>query len=276
MANSHGEIQDNLTYGVSYIELFFNDVSLAKASAFFWKHEDLLYLVTNWHNLSGREPSTGQPKSKHGGVPNKVKITLFRKFPIEGRVDKFHVGWGAFSHDLCSDNFSQFSWFEHPEFGRNADIAVLPLGQFPPNWNAYIIPVNSNEFDGDVEMRVTQDVFIVGYPIGLIDECPIPVWKRATVATEPLVNPDGEHKFFVDTATRPGMSGSVAIGIFEGFGDYKKTDGSMAKSIAWKGRKVIGIYSGRLKPHTEMVQLGIIWKRHLIDETIKGRKMPSI
>jgi hypothetical protein len=40
-----------------------------------------------------------------------------------------------------------------------------------------------------------------------------------------------------------------------------------------KGRKFLGIYSGRVGDDTFLAQLGIVWKSRVIDEIIEGRKI---
>ena len=67
------------------------------------------------------------------------------------------------------------------------------------------------------------------------------------------------------------MSGSFVIaehtGIFS-------PDGAEMSDDSWigTGRKILGIYSGRLGASDIEAQLGIVWWRHLIDEVIQKGK----
>lgn len=46
------------------------------ATGFFYERNDQMFLITNWHNVSGRNPITGDCLSAHGGVPD-----IFLYFP---------------------------------------------------------------------------------------------------------------------------------------------------------------------------------------------------
>ena len=52
---------------------------LATGSCFFWRFEARTFLVTNWHNLSGRNPLTGELMSSSGATPDRVLFTVFRR-----------------------------------------------------------------------------------------------------------------------------------------------------------------------------------------------------
>jgi len=74
------------------------------------------------------------------------------------------------------------------------------------------------------------------------------------------------------------MSGSVVIARHIVVGRaYPKKNGTMSPQILYsKLDLVIGIYSGRHYPHLEKAQLGIVWKRSTIEETVAGRKIASV
>ena len=83
----------------------------------------------------------------------------------------------------------------------------------------------------------------------------------------PSIDLDGYTKFLVDTATRKGMSGSTVF-LFRHNNKYLSE------------KTFIGIYSGRIagsdpNEYTK-AQLGIVWKRHLIDEIVDGRTYGDI
>jgi hypothetical protein len=66
----------------------FNDHVVAQGTGFIWKHEISCFLITNWHNFSGRNPFTGEQISKTKPSPNKITLLLNekgrlgKKFPI--------------------------------------------------------------------------------------------------------------------------------------------------------------------------------------------------
>jgi hypothetical protein len=83
---------------------------------------------------------------------------------------------------------------------------------------------------------------------------------------------------YVDSATRAGMSGSVVVArhIIVGKKITKK-DGTETEPFLYAVKDVVlGIYSGRLGADLEKAQLGIVWKRSVIEETVSGNSVASV
>ena len=82
----------------------------------------------------------------------------------------------------------------------------------------------------------------------------------------------------VDTATREGMSGSVVLARQVILGrDYLKKDGTRSEKIIIGFKTiVVGIYSGRHYPDLEKAQLGIVWKRHAIEDLVRHRVVADV
>lgn len=55
-----------------FVKMKFGTTELSTATAFFYSRADALYLVSNWHVFSGRNPDSKRPLSAHGGVPDVV------------------------------------------------------------------------------------------------------------------------------------------------------------------------------------------------------------
>jgi hypothetical protein len=68
------------------------------------------------------------------------------------------------------------------------------------------------------------------------------------------------------------MSGSLVLARHVVVGrTIKKKDGTETQPFLYAVRDVvIGIYSGRLGPSQVEAQLGIVWKRNTIEETVSG------
>jgi hypothetical protein len=72
--------------------------------------------------------------------------------------------------------------------------------------------------------------------------------------------------FYIDTATREGMSGSPVI-------KYRRRSLSLIteESLYRFHAEFIGVYSGRIVPKDLLdAQLGMVWRAKCIDEIIKG------
>jgi hypothetical protein len=100
----------------------------------------------------------------------------------------------------------------------------------------------------------------------------LPIWKRASIGTEPLIDLDGVPKVMIDTATREGMSGSLVLARHDLSGPYTKKDGTTVQSFRTRLDQVLGVYSGRIGEKDIKAQLGIVWKARVINEIIEGKK----
>jgi hypothetical protein len=237
-----------------FIKLKFDDTELAVGTAFMYRYDTHLFLVSNWHNFSGRDPQTHEPLADHGGIPNIVSCYLMRDGKFINRE------W--FDIPLRDNDIPL--WFEHPSSGSIVDVGVLPLN-LQSSFKA--IPVNELPLT-DMTLRVSHDIFVLGYPLGLVQPMGLPIWKRATVATEPGMS---SPSFLIDTATREGMSGSPVILRYRGFYMHGNSKSFGPDDWLGEGDDFVGIYSGRLGTSALEAQLGIVWKRTAIEETIKGK-----
>ena len=236
------------------VEMMFNSTTLSIATGFIWIIDDVLYLVTNWHNLSGRDFVTGANLSPTAGWPNRVSIYLNTK----GRLgEKFSEVFDLF------DQGGNPNWLVHPAMGRTVDVAALPLRPMvEPDWYA----MNDQQML-DLSFTIGQDVFILGYPFG-IGTAGYPIWKRPSVASEPEVLTNNQQYILVDTASRPGMPGSPVIR--RSWGTHLLSNGGVLTGPR-AATRFIGIYSGRLHTTDQAdAQLGRVWPAPLIGQIIVG------
>lgn len=250
---------DTLTPGAIYTELYFRETRLANASAFLWREKDSVYLISNWHNFAGRDPESEKTISDTGGIPDRVQCTLWKHEEPGGKPSVGDiVNWKTYSFPLVDDHLTPL-FLENPLRKRGVDIAALPL-----NLPSEVVATYVNEVEfSKMPLRAGTDVFIVGYPLGLLFDAPFPVWKRGSIASEPNAPIHGLKKVLIDTATRPGMSGSFVIA---------------QDIIAFGARRAfLGIYSGRyVGSHEQDAQLGIAWHRDAIDETVRNGVRASV
>ena len=252
------------------------DIQLSTGSSFLWLHKGRTFLVTNWHNLAGLNPLTGQPMSPTGGIPDGITIHTFRQVGQEDLHGFFELEPTAVDIPLNLPVSGQAKWVEHPFFGRSADVAAIDVTE--KIQGCLFEHVNVLEADAVLPAAASQDVFIIGYPFGQVTGAPSPIWKRGSIALDPTFDPDGLPKMFVDTASREGMSGSVVVGrqvLIDK--QYKKKDGTLsAQVLLARIDTVIGVYSGRHYPDLEKAQLGVVWKRRVIEETVQSGRSPTL
>jgi hypothetical protein len=97
---------------------------LATDRAFFWKHVGRFFLVTNWHNLAGLNPFTGEHLNAGGCIPDTIKIWPCTASPSR---DTTSIARHVLELPLYED-FDQPFWSQHKQFDTNrADVAIILL-----------------------------------------------------------------------------------------------------------------------------------------------------
>ncbi len=268
-------LSDAWNHAVSILYSFYGQQKLASGTCFFWSHQERVYLVTNWHNLAGRNHLTGENLSPHGGRPDRVFVMVYRKTgdPLPQGVpsDVYSMEYVGLEIKLCEPDFSLVRWFQHPTLGRLVDVGAIDVTELAVGME--IRAANVVEADAVVDLKVAQDVFVVGFPYGAMNGLPAPIWKRGSIASDPAFKIDGMPKLVIDTATREGMSGSPVVARSIVLGGYK-TKAGLTKSVVYaRIDTVMGIYSGRHYPDLEKAQLGIVWNRDAIEETVASRQV---
>ncbi|WP_020532663.1 S1 family peptidase [Flexithrix dorotheae] len=254
-----------LSYCSIPITMVFSEtmITLANGTGFIFEKKSKYYLITNWHNLTGRNPDTKEFLSSHGGIPDRINLKLLCR-------TKPHILWKDFSFSLYDENNNPL-WFIHPEHCEKVDVIALEL-KFSNDSQAILKPLNKICFD-EYKLEIADDIYILGFPYSIKGGGNFPIWKRGSIATEPDLFIDKLPKILVDTASRPGMSGSPVIfrrtGI-HGFENGFPTEGAEIGLI----QGFVGVYSGRLVTNNNFdAQLGIIWKARVIEEIINGNQL---
>lgn len=246
---------DNYSAGSYFVIPKFNNVALSNATCFFYIFREQYFLITNYHVVSGKNSITNELLSEKCAVPNKLSVRVFR--------NQEELAWEFIDFDVVDQNDKKL-WFEHAEHGRIVDVVALPI-KLPDHLKVVTIKEAGEIFNDATKAEVGQDLFIIGYPFGISGGTNLPIWKRASVASEPQLDVDGLPKLYVDTASRSGMSGSPVVMKSRrgnGVGDDKG-------NMSWYFTKLIGIYSGRIGAEDELkAQLGIVWKESVIEEII--------
>lgn len=253
---------NQLSYTSIPIAMYFDETKqkLASGTGFVYKRNGKLYLITNWHNVTGLNPVTKESVGNHGGVPDVIVLTL------QTQKEPF-IMWENFPMKLY-DEEGNADWLVHPLHKELVDVVAIELN-FDNNFKGIFRPINQINFD-EFKLEVSDEVYIIGYPYELKGGGQFPIWKKGSLATEPDIDYEQLPKMFIDTASRPGMSGSPVI--FRRTGIHGTVDGELkSDSIIGTVQNFVGIYSGRILGKTELeAQLGIVWKKEVIDEIIDG------
>lgn len=160
-------------------------------------------------------------------------------------------------------------WGEHPIHKKLVDVVAIPLPQTLTKKYS-MFPINDIKFDSSYKEEIADEAFIIGYPFAESTYIALPIWKKASISSESDVNINRLPMMYVDTATRPGLSGSPVI--MQRIGIHGVVDGVINDNTAiGRIRSFIGIYSGRSGVDEEKAQLGIVWKAKVIDEILKDQ-----
>jgi Trypsin-like peptidase domain len=241
------------------VEMFFNGTNLSVGTAFVWAEGDRFFLITNWHNVTGKDPNTGKHLSKTAAEPNRLKVWFNEKDKLGNKVAKFVP---------VRDSSGAPLWFVHPAHGNQIDIVALPLEKYP---DVEMYPINTMP-NRDLAVQIGRDVFVLGFPFG-IRPGGFPIWKRGSIASEPEITPIAQLHMFIDTASRPGMSGSPVIR--RSWNTHAMADGNTELGVG-AATKFIGVYSGRTASQDPLdAQLGLIWSASFVAEIVSGAKIDS-
>ena len=82
--NNDNIVVDNYTLASYYVEMYFNEKKLANATCFFSQQNGKVYIVTNWHVVSGKDADTLQCLNSNAAIPNKLRIYLPKYVEEEG------------------------------------------------------------------------------------------------------------------------------------------------------------------------------------------------
>jgi hypothetical protein len=246
-------------------EVDHSDLVLSTATGCLYKRQDDVFLISNWHVFTGRHAETFEVlDGKSAALPDRIRAY----FPKAGNVDEQIIE----TYPL-QDVTGKRLWFEHPQ-SKAVDVGALPILPPPGIATHFVSDALATHALGPREdfFFVSQEVWAIGFPMG-IRVGTLPVWKRATIASEPRYSSAANlHKVLLDTATREGMSGSPILFVNKSLTPIT-FDGSDQDVDLPSVKVLLGIYSGRIAGKDELAaQIGIAWDAECIGEIIEARQ----
>jgi hypothetical protein len=134
--------------------------------------------------------------------------------------------------------------------------------------------------DEDMFLDLGAEVFLPGFPLGMAADTNglMPLWKRASLASSLEFGHSMNQFFYVDTATREGMSGApcLAISNWRHYSMDKATNKVrvVERPLSWR---LLGMYSGRRNASDSFeAQIGIVWRETLVFETLYGSSNATV
>ena len=233
---------DAASFATTPIELLALDGSgtvLSHGTGFFWRSDAKVYLITARHVLSGLNPFTNDPMQEATGfIPRECIVRPTIRLDSSIKRVEFQA--------LLTDELGNPFWREDPEFATlRTDITAL-LVPDPPE--GQIVCLNEALSAEEVVTFVGVDCSILGYPNLNYGGLLTPLWRRATIASEPATAVDGKPMFLVDASTAPGFSGGPVLRRQYGSLAYHGDNGELSIDV---GRilttNLVGVYAGRLQ-----------------------------
>jgi hypothetical protein len=228
---------------------------LSWASGFLIEKNDKIFLVTNWHVVSGRNFETDNILHSSGAFPG--FLNLFYTGTKEKKIIKVKTNEVPLYKMKNKKEKTEIPlWLEHPIMGSKIDVIALDITRHLYKGIKYETYRFNREYKN--ELMVMDNVFIIGFPLtSSTTPNEYPIYKGATVASEPN-RFDKLPIFYVDGKTKEGMSGSPVVRK-QGFdANFEKRN-----FVINRGRTdLIGIYSGRERQskNENEAELGIVWR----------------
>jgi hypothetical protein len=286
---------------VVHIELRRGRNGLAIGSGVLYLRAGKTYVVTAWHNVTGRHSETLECLNKTTlAVPDNAVLGIACRLSSQDG----EKGYTRTFITVPLEVDGKTAYYVHPQGWPRVDVVAIPIDPHDTYISEGTLlsgeqvrrPTSlihkgstASELDSAIEhiqeaeagtayigpdlpryLYAGDDIFILGYPKGITDYTGQPICKRATVASSPHLGWGDQPQFLVDCASREGMSGAPVI--------FYNRNGSVTlggSTFRTSGPATVfyGIYVGRLGAVSEFeAQLGRVWKRSVIDEIIDRRE----
>lgn len=207
------------------------------------------YLLTNRHNVTGRNQETDQPLSKTGGIPDSIVIVHNKKNTLGQWVPRT---------ETLYDMDGKSRWKEHPVLGAKADFVALPISALE---DVALYPYDPGNPGVEMSIGPAETISVIGFPFGITAGGAFAVWATGFIASEPDIDFDGLPVQLIDCRSRQGQSGSPVLAYRAG-GSYALPSGGSVMTTQ-PVQRLLGIYSGRINAESD---LGIVWKISAIKE----------
>lgn len=258
------------------------DMASGRGTGFHYRDSrGVVWLVTNWHVLTGRRPDDPSRFVGEAAVsPYKISITY-----QSNTAGQFLV---PLELPLYDEQGAPV-WVEYKrELG--VDLAAIPI-----NLPQYArCPCVQDFSERDEEQFVPGlDLTIIGMAFPHGQETPYPIWKGARVASEPAYMVMGVPQVLVDGVGVPGMSGSPVYRIARGISVPKPPGMSkqpisgasstdwllsldLSKAEAGNVLKFVGVYAGSTgTPALDRLSLGRMFIASFVDALV-AEALPGV
>lgn len=276
------------------IQMCDNQGQIGLGTAFFYEVEDETFIITNWHNVTGKHHVSGAPVLENGRTPMYINA----KWPA---VDDMRTVEGSTSLYLKAQRVEievdgEPLWFEHPELGSLCDVVAIPTRR-PTAWPSIFHSAANRIDETPIPVEPGLKVIVIGFPRGLSTGPGLPLMKTGFLSSMPGFDVHLDAEFsemgrmrggftvpaaFLDVHTVPGMSGSPVFIEYTGNWNPDALDSNELTDnffIGSTSRLFLGCHSSRLLESEERSGLGICYRADAIDDICRsqcrGRRFPK-
>jgi hypothetical protein len=146
-----------------FIEMKFEGTLLSTGTAFFAQLPNRpSFLITNRHNVTGRNQDTDKTISGTLAIPDTLTVSQNSKREL-GHFSKVDIPLSIDGHPV---------WIEHPQLGAEADFVAIHI----PDTNEHnIFPYVIDPF-AHLKITPSQRVAVIGFPFGLRSAVSFAIW----------------------------------------------------------------------------------------------------
>jgi hypothetical protein len=293
-------IQANQLTFLSFPIRCFDERYFGWGSAFLLRVDGRDSIVTAWHNFSGRDFVTKQqiknkrdqpewypkwvdivlplvseagPNGEYRTSSLSFRLNLYVEDAPIWRVDADHgsrfdiaiIRLEDLSRSGCINNQEDRRQVEEmiSRLNGQADYASVSFTDHAVRLHAAVRPDIVNR------LTVTQDVFVIGFPMALAVGEGLAIWKRGSIAYEPEISIGTRPCLLIDTATRTGLSGAPVVANFVNPSFQLRPEGGVLTKIGGTELGFVGLYSARIGDDPGEAQLGLVWKLDALEHVAR-------
>ena len=105
---------------------------LYSGTSFIYDFNNKHYLITNWHIVTGLNPTNKEPIMKHGGIPDIIVLSLL--------LSNKKTEWKRFTLEIYVDG--KADWLIHPIHREKVDVIAIEI-EIPEDFNCIVRPITS-------------------------------------------------------------------------------------------------------------------------------------
>ena len=245
---------------------------LGTATAFYYKYNEKMYLVTNKHVVTGKDTFNGSLKCKMGSVPTAIRAVV--NVDVVNQDNSHEYFEVTLVYELYEDISSPIDKLWHEHHGHPMiDVVVLDVTE------RYYKSIEVNkevrsckscdwyhyDYCSESKMHnVTDNVFVVGFPFGYQTTGAdgwYAIWNNGTIASEytkQLVVP-------VDALLRKGVYAELDAFLIDAKTWEGQSGSPVLTNISLEKAELLGVYGGRTDKNSS---LGYVWKIKLVNDIV--------